>query len=145
MRIAEISQRQFDEYAITHINRNFYQTSQYGEFMSRNGYKDSYIAMLDYDGNIVAATLILIQRVFPNFKIAYSPRGFLIDFYNFDLLGKFVSLIKEYLKKKNVIALKIDPPIEYIERDNNGKPLLNGKNNLNIINYLGSIGFDHTG
>lgn len=145
MRIIEIGQRQFDEFAITHKNRNFYQTSQYGEFMSRNGYKDQYVAMMDYDGKMVAAALILVQRVFPNFKIAYSPRGFLVDFYNFDLVGNFVSLLKDYLKKKKIIALKIDPPIEYISRDKDGKPNNNSNNNLNVINYLGSIGFRHTG
>ena len=145
MRLIEIKQRQFDEFAITHKNRNFYQTSQYGEFMSRNGYKDLYVAMVDYDGNLVAASLILIGRVFPNFKIAYAPRGFLVDFYDFDQVGKFTSMIKTFLKKKSVIALKIDPPIEYVERDNEGKPILNGRNNLNIINYLGSLGFEHNG
>lgn len=145
MRLIEIRQRQFDEYAITHKNRNFYQTSQYGEFMSRNGYKDFYVAMVDYDGNILAASLILIKRVFPNFKIAYAPRGFLIDFYNFDQVGKFTFMIKDYLKKKKVISLKIDPPIKYVERDNEGKPSIDGENNLNIINFLGSLGFEHNG
>lgn len=145
MRIVEINQRQFDEYAITHKNRNFYQTSQYGEFMSRNGYKDFYLALMDFDGKIIAASLILVKRVFPNFKTAYSPRGFLIDFENFDLIDKYVSLLKDYLKKKRIISLKIDPPIEYIKRDNNGKPLPEFGNNLKIINYLGSIGFRHTG
>ncbi len=145
MRLIEIKQRQFDEFAITHKNRNFYQTSQYGEFMSRNGYKDVYVAMVDYDGNLVAASLILIGRVFPNFKIAYAPRGFLIDFYNFDQVAKFTSMIKDFLKKKKVISLKIDPPIEYVKRDNEGKPLLNEPNNLNIINFLGSLGFEHNG
>ncbi len=145
MRLIEIRQRQFDEFAITHKNRNFYQTSQYGEFMSRNGYKDVYVAMVDYDGNLVAASLILIGRVFPNYKMAYAPRGFLIDFYDFDQVGKFTSMIKDYLRKKKVISLKIDPPIEYVERDNEGKPVLNGQNNMNIINYLGSLGYQHNG
>lgn len=145
MRIIELTKRQFDEYAITHKNRVYYQTSQYGVFMSRNGYKDIYVAMLDFDGKIVAAALILIQRVFPNYKIAYSPRGFLIDFYNFDLLSEFVSLLKEYLKKKKIIALKIDPPIEYVKRDKEGKPIPQSSNNINIVNFLGSIGFVHTG
>lgn len=145
MRLIEIKQRQFDEFAITHKNRNFYQTSQYGEFMSRNGYKDFYVAMVDYDGNLVAASLILIGRVFPNFKVAYAPRGFLVDFYDFDQVAKFTSMIKDFLKKKNVISLKIDPPIEYVQRDNEGKPLLNETNNLNIINYLGSLGYEHNG
>ncbi len=145
MRIIEITQRQFDEYAITHRNRIYYQTSQYGVFMSRNGYKDTYIAMLDFDGKIVAAALILVQRVLPNYKIAYSPRGFLIDFYNFDLVGKFVSLLKDYLKSKKIISLKIDPPIEYVKRDKEGTPLPQSANNINIINFLGSVGFVHSG
>ena len=133
MRLVEIKQRQFDEYAITHKNRNLYQTSQYGEFMSRNGYKDFYLALMDYDGKIVAASLILIKRVFPNFKVAYAPRGFLIDFYDFDQINTFTSMIKDYLKKKKIISLKIDPPIKYVERDNEEKPLINRSNNMNII------------
>lgn len=145
MRIVEITQRQFDEYAITHKNRNFYQTSQYGTLMAKNSYKDFYCALIDDNNRILAASLILIQRVLLNIKMAYAPRGFLIDFENRELLTTFVKLLKNYLNKKKIAYLKIDPPITYIERDNNGKPIDSANNSLNIMEHLKELGFQHTG
>ena len=39
MAIIELSRKEFDEYAINHPYRSFYQTSQYGTLMSKHGYK----------------------------------------------------------------------------------------------------------
>lgn len=145
MRIVELSKKQFDEYAITHKNKNFYQTSQYGTLMSRNGFSDIYLALINDNNRILAASLILIQKLFGNFKSAYSPRGFLIDFNDFKLVTIYVNLLKEYLNKKGIIYLKIDPYVIHIVRNTKGNPINGALNNLEIINHLKSLDFEHTG
>lgn len=145
MRIVELTKKQFDDYAITNSNRNFYQTSQYGTLMSRNGFSDLYVAMIDENNKIFAASLILIQKLFASFKYGYSPRGFLINFDDFNLVTTYVNLLKEYLSTKGILYLKIDPYIIHIERDVTGKPIDNGKNGVQIIEHLKSLGFEHTG
>lgn len=145
MKIIEISKLEFDKYAYIHKNKSFYQTSQYGTLMSKNGFNDHYIALIDDKNNIIAASLILIQRIVGSFKFAYSPRGFLINFSDSDLLESFVKLLKEYLNKKGVLYLKIDPNIVHIKRDKNLNTIDDYLEGKNIINNLINIEFEHKG
>lgn len=145
MKIIEISKLKFDKYAVTHSNKSFYQTSQYGTLMSKNGFNDHYIALIDDKNNILAAALILIQRIFGSFKFAYSPRGFLIDFNNLTLLESFTKLLKDYLNKKGVLYLKIDPNIVHIKRDKKGNAEDDNLEGKKIIQNLINIGFEHKG
>ncbi len=145
MKIVEISKLIFDKYAYNHSNKSFYQTSQYGTLMSKHGFNDYYIALIDENEDIKAASLILIQRIFGSFKFAYSPRGFLIDFNDCELLNTYIRLLKEYLNRKGVLYLKVDPNIVHINRDKKGNPVDDDLNGKNIINNLKEVGFEHNG
>ena len=61
MRIVELNRKEFDDYAINHKHRSFYQTSQYGTLMSKHGYEAMYLGLED-NGRIEAAALILIKN-----------------------------------------------------------------------------------
>ena len=144
MEIVQLLKEEFDEYANNHPNKNFYQTSSYGMLMDRHNFDDYYLAMKDEAGNIKAATLILINKVFFGYKWGYCPRGFLIDYNNFELLETFTKLLKEYLNKRNFMFIKIDPQIINKSRNNDG--LENGNiDNSNIINELEQLGYEHEG
>ncbi len=145
MRIVELTKVQFDNYSTTNEFKNFYQTSQYGTLMSRHGFKDIYIALVNDNNKILAASLILIQNLFANFKCAYAPRGFLIDYNNFDLVTAYTNLIKKYLSNNGISYLKMDPYIVHINRNVKSIPINNKKNGIEIINHLKSIGYVHTG
>ena len=75
MVIKQIEQNVFDEFAKSHVLRNFYQTSAYGQLMSKNGYTALYIGAFN-DSKLVAASLILCKSIGPNIKYGYAPRGF---------------------------------------------------------------------
>lgn len=145
MQIIELTKEQFDSFAVMHKNHNFYQTSQYGTLMSRHGFNDIYLAMLDDNNQIVAASLILVRKMFAGFKYGYAPRGFLIDFNDLPLLTNFTNLIRQYLSKFRFVYLKIDPYVMHIERDREGNPVPNGMNNDEIIVNLKRLGYQHQG
>ena len=107
MQIIELSKEQFDNFAINHVNHNFYQTSQYGTLMSRHGFLDLYIGLLDDNHNIVATSLILSQKKFGRLKYGYAPRGFLIDYSDTNLLTTFTKLLREYLFRLGFVCVKI--------------------------------------
>ncbi len=65
-------------------------------------------------------------------KIFYAPQGFLIDYKNYDLLEVFTKEIINFVKEKNGIYLKIDPEILTTEKDEDGRELQGGINNLFI-------------
>lgn len=144
MEIIQITKEEFDEFANNHPNKNFYQTSAYGMLMDRHSFDDYYLALKDEVGNIKAATLILITKVLFGYKWGYCPRGFLIDFNDFNLLEQFTNLLKEFLNKRNFIFVKIDPYIINKSRDKSGNP--DGIiDNTKIIEELISLGYEHNG
>lgn len=144
MEIVQITENEFDEYVKTCPYKNFYQTTEYGMLMDRHGFDDYYLALKDNSNNIVAATLILVNKVFIGYKWGYCPRGFLIDFNNTELLRTFTECLKVYLKKRNFMFVKVDPPITYKSRNNKGE-IIQGIDNQPIFDNLVNLGYEHTG
>lgn len=143
MGIVELTEEQFDEYAKKHQNRNFYQTSQYGSLMSRHGFTDLYIGLID-NNEIKAASLILVKTIFGKLKYGYAPRGYLADFNDYALLRNFTNHLQKFLYKQGFIYLKIDPYIINTIRDKNGK-IIGEKNENDLIKILKRIGYEHLG
>ena len=59
----------------------------------------------------------------------YSPRGFLIDYNNKELVNSFTKEVKNFVKAKNGYILRIDPYIINKERDKDGNILKDGLDN----------------
>jgi len=96
MIIKEISPEEFNEFANNHILKNFYQTKEYGELMSHSDFSVTYIGAYQND-KIVAGSLILYKTIGPSMKYGYAPRGFLIDYYDTELLTTFTKKIRLFL------------------------------------------------
>ncbi len=141
--IVELGRREFDEFAFNHPYRSFYQTSQYGTLMSKHGYRPIYVGYDDGDG-VCAAALILIKNQF-GMNMGYSPRGYLIDFNDYRLVDDFTAHLKDYLQKKGIVCLIIDPHITHLERDTEGTPIDGKQNGVNISESLKRIGYEHRG
>lgn len=144
MEIIQITKEEFDNFAENYENKNFYQTGSYGTLMDRHSFDDYYLAMKDESGNYKAATLILIKKELLGYKWGYCPRGYLIDFNNFDLLETFTKLLTQFLNKRNFMFVKIDPYIIYKSRDKKGN-VIPGIDNSKIFDELIHIGYEHTG
>ena len=122
MQIILLDENRFDEYAYNHPNHNFYQTSNYGKFMSKHGYNAYYLGMVDDTNQIKAATLIIVKndKESTKRKMGYAPRGFLIDWSNEDLVSEFTNALKIFLSKRSFTYLKVDPLIIYKEHNIDG-------------------------
>lgn len=144
MKIVELQAEQFDLFTKEFPYRNFYQTKQYGMLMDRHQFNDYYLGLEDESGKIIAGTLILVKRGAFGYKWGYCPRGFLIDFKNHNLLENFTKLLKEYLKKRNFMFIKLDPILIYKSHNNNGEitPLVD---NSSTFNKLIELGYEHAG
>lgn len=109
MKLKEITEQEFNNFITYFPNKSLYQTAQYGYVMRQQGY-ETLIVGLEDEGLIKAASLILVKKV-DSFKYAYAPRGFLIDFENYELVKIFTNFIKDYLNKLGIVAIKITPLI----------------------------------
>ena len=102
MQIILLDELKFDAFAINHLNYNFYQSSNYGKFMSKHGYNSYYLGLSDDIGNIKAATLIIVKNdKSEKRKMGYAPRGFLIDWSDSELVREFTTKIKKFYLPKS--------------------------------------------
>ena len=144
MQIILLDELKFDAFAINHPNYNFYQSSNYGKFMSKHGYNSYYLGLSDDVGNIKAATLIIVKNdKSEKRKMGYAPRGFLIDWSDSELVKEFTTKIKEFLAKRSFTYLKVDPMIVYKEYNSDGS--LKYSNSDDFVKKMQSLGYTHMG
>ncbi len=141
MRIVELTIGEYEEYASSHPLRNYAQSVNYAKLMGEKGFAYDYIGYRDDSNNLVGASLILIKKIGPFYKFAYAPKGFLIDYYDNELLRMFVRDLGSYYKKKGMAFLKINPEIIIGELNPKKNFLPNYNQNVNIIDALKDLGF----
>ena len=141
MIIKEIDEITFDQFAKNHILKNFYQTKEYGRLMTHSDFSVMYIGGYQ-DNTLVAGSLILHKTIGPNMKYGYAPRGFLIDYYNRELLDNFTKKIKDYFFKKGFAFIKINPEITYATLDFDNKSKTINIKNKDLISHMKMTGYD---
>ena len=146
MQIILLDEIRFDNFAINHPYYNFYQSSNYGKFMTKHGYNSYYLGLADDNGEIKAATLMIVKNEKSSKrKMGYAPRGFLIDWNNDELVKEFTEKLKEFLASRSFTYLKVDPLITLKEHNINGEIKQNTTDNTSFVNKLQSLGYIHMG
>ena len=140
MKLVELSIREFENFAYNHPLRSYAQTVNYAKVMGEMGFSYDYIGYKDDIDNIIAASLILTKKLRFN-KYAYAPKGFLVDYYNTDLLKEFVKEVVQYYDKKGCAFIKINPEIIIGEINSKRNFAANYNQNVKIIDDLKSMGF----
>ena len=129
----ELTEKEFNEFSNNYPNSLFFQSSYWGELKKFTGWK-YFLVGLKKENSIEAASLLLAKKIpIINKYIFYCPRGYLIDYNNYDLLKKYTDEIIKFVKKKNGIFIKINPLVIYQQRDINGNIVENGINNQKIV------------
>ena len=144
MELVKLTEKEFKKFALNHPQANFYQTVEWGHLKETNNWC-IHLLGLKNKNKIVAGCMLLSKTTPIKRKMFYSPRGFLIDYNDYDLLKEFTIKIKEYLKKEKGIFIKIDPNIMYQQRDLFGKIVENGENNYGGFENLTKLGYKHFG
>ena len=145
MKLVNLTKSDFKKYADNHDQITFHQTEEWANLKKVNGWEAHYIGLKE--GKKIKAAALILAKELPIIKkkIFYSPRGFLIDYNDYELLKEFTNELKKYIKKEKGIFVKIDPYVEYQERDNNGQIVENGYNNKKAVENLKKIGYKFFG
>ena len=138
MQIIELNELQFKNYSNIHSKKNYKQSIEYANFCEKDGFNKLYLALMDDNQNVVAATLLLEKKLTGKYKYGFCPNGFLIDFFNSSLINIFTMELKKYLKKYDFIYVKLNPLIDYQIFSNNFILL---ENNSKVINDLKKLGY----
>lgn len=123
---------------------SFMQTVELSELKKELGSKIHFVGVRE-NGEIVAASMILEDRVIFNQKQFYAPRGLIVDYHNKELLGFFTAELKKYIKKQGGFILIIDPNVVYRVRTYEGEIIPEKKADDESVNNLTSLGYKHYG
>lgn len=143
MFIREITGDEFKNFTYNFKDKSIYQTIEYGEVMHGQDYEYMFLGLID-GVTIVAASMLLLKKI-SNFRYAFAPRGFLLDYSNQTILGEFTREIKKFLGKKEIIAVKLCPMIIKNIFDSNKEIVGTNDNYNNIFNNLKTLGYYHFG
>lgn len=120
MKLAEISSDRFNDLVVSEPNVTFYQTSNWADYKSLDGLEPLFLGYVDEHDVYSALGMFLIKESKSLFKKSYSlmcPYGFLINYYDFDLLESFIRDLISYMKNNGYVSLTINPNIA---KDGNG-------------------------
>lgn len=143
MYIKELTNKEFSDFTSQFPYKSFYQTPEYAFVMNHEKNDVFFIGLID-DNYILAACSIIIEKK-NGFKYAYTPRGFLIDFNDYNLVEQFTKLLKEFLGKKDIVALKINPLIVKTIYNNDKQVIYTNKHYDSIFEQLLKLGYNHCG
>lgn len=142
MRLIQINKKEFFMFCKESPLDNFFQTKEYAEIKRKDGYHTYFVGLED-SGKLRAAALLLSHEFsFARKRVFTCPRGFILDYRDFDLVNLFTKEIIEYIKRKNGIFLRINPCLMLKERNENGEIVPFGMNNTKCINNLLKAGFN---
>lgn len=144
MHLKELTNEEFKNFSKNFNIKSIYQTVEYALIMQEQKFDSLFLGLIDDNDKIVAASLILIEHL-SKFKYAYAPRGFLINYNDYNLLNVFTKEIKKYLGKKNIIAIKISPLVIKSIYDKKNNIITKNSYYENILKNLQSLGYAHLG
>lgn len=143
MEIKELTNAEFKAFSEQFSPSSMYQTLYYALTMNKEDCDSFFVGLMD--GNVLkAASLILVQKI-SGFKYAFAPRGFLVNFSDNNLLETFTKLLKKYLKRKDIVAIKINPMIIKSVYNENGEIIKENYEYNNIFENLKKLGYYHLG
>lgn len=143
MYLKQLTNEEFNNFANNFKDKSPYQSVPYALSMNKQNYESYFVGLMD-GTHIMAASLIII-RTEEQYKYAYAPRGFLIDYKDFELLEIFTKEIKSFLNKNGVIAIKLNPIIYKNNYNSNYEVTDTNYDYKAIFNKLKSLGYHHLG
>lgn len=140
MTFKEISEKEYTTYWENHPNKAFLSSPKISKLREKSGWKTYYVGEEENNKLKAAAMLLSHERHFGVCEF-YSPRGFLTDFNDLELVTKFTNDLKTFIKDHNGYVLRIDPYVINKERDLDGNIVEGGLDNTKLVERLLSLGY----
>lgn len=143
--IENITEKEYEEFLKNSNKSHFEQSYQWGKFSQESKNVIPHYVGIKDKNKIVATALLLEKKLLFGLTYLYSPRGFVLDYKNLELIKTFTTYLKNYAKKRHAIFIKFDPDIKLHTLNLNGEVIDDGIDNYELVNYLKKIGYKHTG
>lgn len=140
MKFQEITEKEYRDYWESHPLKTFLSSPEISKLREKSNWVTYYVGVRE-DKKLIAACMLLAHKRHFNKYEFYSPRGFLLDFNNSNLLSFFTKEIKKYVKDKKGYILRIDPYVIYKQRDIDGNIVEDGVDNSKVVDDLLALGY----
>ncbi len=140
MRIRNLNIHEFETFVSKNDLGNYYQTYEYACLMKENGYDYEFIGLVNEYDTVLGASLILIKKLTKHLKYGYAPKGFVLDYFNKELVKEFTNRVISYYQKK-LTFIKINPEIAISEINAKTKEKIYNQN-MEIKNILLDLGYE---
>lgn len=144
--LVELKKEQYEEFMKNQNKSHFLQSYAWGEFSKKKkNLIPYYLGLKNEKGKIISCCLLLQKKLPLHYSYFYSPRGFVIDYQDRELVQLMTEKVVEFTKQKKSIFLKIDPDIvrnSYNYQDEKRKLDYNSDE---IFKTILSCGFKHLG
>lgn len=145
MEFTTLTEKEFIKFSDKHPQSSFLQTIELANLKKELG-SIPHIVGIKENKKVLAATIILEEKSILGYKTFYAPRGFLIDYNNYELLKFFTEELINFVKQRKGFRITIDPNVVYRVRSSEGDILDDDKNrNDTIIDNLKKLGYQHYG
>ena len=145
MEFTTLTEKEFRNFTKNYDQTSFMQSIELANLKRELGSVPHFVGVKK-NNEVVAATLILEDKSILGQKTFYAPRGYLIDYHNFELLKFFSDELIKYVKKKKGFRITIDPNVIYRIRSSEGEILNDDldKDDLTMKN-LEKLGYKYFG
>lgn len=140
MEFVELTEKEYRKFWENHPLKTFLSAPEISKLREKSHWQTYFVGVKE-NKKVLAATMLFSHARHFSKNEFYSPRGFLIDFKNKELLNFFVTNLRKFLKEHHAYVLRIDPYVIYKERDIDGNIVEDGVDNTEVINNLKSLGF----
>lgn len=146
-KLVNLEKNEYENYVKNHpYKSHFMQSYAWGEFCKKQRKLTPYYLGLINDHKEIIASALLLQKKLPlHYSYFYSPRGFVLNYEDENIVNVMTKEIAKFVKAKKGIFVKIDPDIirksvNYKEEEN---PLKQDPEK--IFKILKKSGFKHLG
>lgn len=139
-----LNKKEYDKFIENYSMASFMQ--EYNWANVKDNWKSFHCGLYN-NKKLIGVCLILVKKVLKNINIFYIPRGYLIDFTNYNDLKAMTDNIKALAKKNKAYVVKIDPNFCISEKNLKNNPLQNNYSKDYQIkhNNLLKLGYKWTG
>ncbi len=141
--IVNLSKEEYEEFVSNNENGHFMQSYDFGQIKKEKHFIPHYVGIKE-NNKLICAALLLEKKLILKYTYFYSPRGFVIDFKNKELLNTFTNYLKKFAKERKALFIKIDPAIKRHNIDIDGN-IVGDNNNYLSIEDLKKLGYKHLG
>ena len=140
MEFVELTKKEYRTFWENHPLKTFLSAPEISDLRKKSGWETYFVGVKDKNKIIAASMLFSIKRHFNKYEF-YSPRGYLIDFKNKELVKFFTDKLKKFVKDNKGYILRIDPYVIYRQRDLDGNIVEDGEDNRDVVDHLIKLGF----